>query len=414
MEHARLHEEWIRANLAENKPYDQIARERIAAQGYNSPAWHFWTFRELTRATEVTTEQFRVFWGRRLGCAECHDHPFENWSQDQYWGLAAFFGNMTRIAEVSGMRGPYFVIDDPAGHGFRKLGRGKLIHPRTKEPVVPTFLDGSVLPENQRRDLRARLADWVTSPENPYFAEAIVNRLWAYFMGRGIVDPVDDFGIENPPTHPELLAALADDFVAHGYDLQHLMRTILQSRTYQLSGEPNETNARDEVNYARALPRLLEPPVLMDVIAQVTGINSELVASGEGDATHGVPASVRAISVLPDDLECTFFDAFNRNDRRGVPEEKPQLTVLRSLHRLVGPTFSGFVGHGGRLDRLLANGASDDEIIEELYLVAATRHPTDAEREQLQRLISSESSREVGLDSLVWALVNAREFVYNH
>ena len=415
VEHAQLHENWIRTNVARNKPYDQVARERIAAQGYNSPAWHYWTFRELTPAPDVTTEQFRVFMGRRLGCAQCHDHPFENWGQDQFWGIAAFFGNMTRIVEVAGMRGPYFVIDDPAGHGFRKVGRGKLLHPRTKQEVQPAFLDGSLLSADQRIDLRMRLAEWMTAPANPFFAETIVNRVWAYFFGRGIVHPVDDFRSSNPPSHPDLLAALATDFVEHKYDLKHLIRTILHSRVYQLSGEPNATNERDEVNFSRAYPRLLDPPVLLDAISQVTGIDSELVVTGAADATAGVPPGMRAISVLPNDVPCTFFDAFNRNDRRGVPEDKPQLTVLRSLHRLVGSTYSkGFVGRGGHLDKLLDRKLTDREIIEEFYLSASSRFPTDHEQAALQRLIAEQPARQVGLESLIWALLNAREFVYNH
>jgi hypothetical protein len=415
VEHARLYENWVRNNIAQNKPYDRVARERIAAQGYNSPAWHYWTFRALTPPTEVATEQFRVFMGRRFGCAQCHDHPFESWSQDQFWGIAAFFGNMTRIAEVPGIRGPYFVIDDSAGHGLRKVGRGKLVHPRTKVEAQPAFLDGKVLPVDQRIDLRMRLAEWMTSPQNPFFAEAIVNRIWAHYFGRGIVDPVDDFRTTNPPSHPELLAALASDFVEHGYDLKHLMRNILRSRTYQLSGERNESNQNDQINFARAYPRLLDPPVLLDAISQVTGIDSELIASGKKEATRGVPAKTRAISVLPNETPCPFFKAYHRNDRRGVPEDKPQLTVLRSLHRLVGPTFSkGFVGRGGRLDQLLAHKSTDREIIEELYLAAVSRFPTDREQSELHRLIADQPSRRLGLESLTWAMINAREFVYNH
>lgn len=414
-EHARLHENWIHDNIAENKPYDQVARERLTAQGYDSPAWHYWTFRDITPAAEVATEQLRVFTGRRLGCAQCHDHPFENWSQDQFWGIAAFFGNMTRIADVPGMRGPYFIIDDPAGHGFRKVGRGKLIHPRTKAQVEPALLDGEVLPVEERIDPRTRLAQWMTSPDNPFFAEAIVNRTWSWFFGRGIVDPVDDFRASNPPSHPRLLAALSADFVENKYDVKHLIRTILQSRTYQLSGEPNKSNEHDEVNYARALPRLLDPPVLLDSISYVTGVDSELVASAGDNVTSGVPAGMRAISALPNDTPCPFFEAYNRNDRRGVPEDKPQLSLLRSLHRLVGATYSnGLVGKGGRLDRLIANESTDQEIIEEFYLAAVSRFPTDRERSELQRLIVEQPSRNLGLESLTWALLNAREFVYNH
>ena len=414
-EHARLHENWIHHNIAENKPYDQVARERLTAQGYDSPAWHYWTFRSLTPATEVATEQLRVFAGRRLGCAQCHDHPFENWSQDQFWGLGAFFGNMTRIADVPGMRGPYFVIDDPAGHGFRKVGRGRLIHPRTKAQVEPALLDGDPLPMEEQNDPRRRLAEWMTSPDNSFFAETIVNRMWSCFFGRGIVEPVDDFQTSNPPSHPKLLVALSKDFIEHGYDLKHLIRTILHSRTYQLSSEPNESNEGDEINYSRALPRLLDPPVLLDVIAQVTDIESELVASGENDATTGVPPGMRAISSLPGDTPCRFFDAYNRNDRRGVPENKSQLSLLRSLHRLVGPTYSnGFSGTHGRLDRLIKRESADQEIIDEFYLAALSRFPTDRERSSLLRLITEQPSRSLGLESLIWALLNAREFVYNH
>ncbi len=414
-EHARLHENWIHENIAENKPYDQVARERLTAQGYDSPAWHYWTFRDITPATEVATEQLRVFAGRRLGCAQCHDHPFENWSQDQFWGIAAFFGNMTRIADVPGMRGPYFVIDDSAGHGFRKVGRGKLIHPRTKAQVEPALLDGDVLPMEERIDPRRHLAEWMTSSDNSFFSEAIVNRMWSCFFGRGIVEPVDDFRTSNPPSHPKLLAALSTDFVEHDYDLKHLIRTILHSRTYQFCSEPNESNEGDEINYSRALPRLLDPPVLLDLIAQVTGIESELVASGEDDVTTGVPAGMRAISSLPGDTPCRFFEAYNRNDRRGVPENKPQLSLLRSLHRLVGPTYStGFVGRGGRLDRLIERESTDQEIIEEFYLAALSRFPTDRERSELARLATEQPSRNLGLESLIWALLNAREFVYNH
>ena len=414
-EHARLHENWIHNNIARNKPYDQVARERIAAQGYNSPAWHYWTFRQLTPPTEVATEQFRVFAGRRLGCAQCHNHPFENWSQDQFWGFAAFFGNMTRLAAIDGMRGPYFVIDDPAGHGFRKVGRGRLIHPRSKEQVEPTFLDGQQLPAAQQLDPRLQLANWMTSPENPYFAETIVNRIWSYYLGRGIVDPVDDFRTVNPPSHPQLLAALSADFIENGYDLKHLMRTILRSRTYQLAGVPNDSNQHDQLNYSHARPRFLEPPVLLDAISQVTLTDSELVATGQEDATSGVPAGMRAINVLPNDVPCPFFDAYNRNDRRGVPEDTPQLSMVRSLHRLVGPTFTkGFIGQGGRLDKLLGNNLSDAQIIEELYLAAFSRFPTPQEQQQVERLLDQQPSREEGLESFTWALLNAREFVYNH
>ncbi len=416
VEHALIYEDWVRQNIAQNVPYDRVARQRLAAQGFSGPAWSYWTFRDLTPVPEIATEQIRVFLGRRLGCAQCHNHPFENWSQDQFWGLAAFFGDMTQIMEVEKIRGPYFVIDDLQGHGRRKdLSPAKILHPRTKERVHPSFPDGRVLPENERRDLRMRLAEWMTSPDNPYFAEAIVNRLWGHFFGRGIVEPVDDFRATNPPTHPELLKALAQDFVDHGYDLKHLLRTILRSRTYQLSGQANETNRDDKVNYSRSLPRLLEAPVLLDAITQATGVDSELIVSADADASSGAPPGTRAISLLPGMVPSPFFEVYNRNDRRGVPENKPQLTLLQSLHRLSGPTFtSRLTQEGSRVDRLLKQGSSDRRIIEELYLSALTRFPTDRELSGLEKKIAEQPSRREGFQSLTWALVSSREFVHNH
>jgi hypothetical protein len=416
VEHALIYEDWIRKNIARNAPYDRMARERLAAQGFSGPAWSYWTFRDLTPVPEIATEQIRVFLGRRLGCAQCHNHPFENWSQDQFWGLAAFFGDMTQIMEVEKIRGPYFVIDDLEGHGRRKnRSPAKILHPRTKEQVRPSFPDGSLLPASERRDLRMRLAEWMTSPDNPYFAEAIVNRIWGHFLGRGFVEPVDDFRETNPPTHPELLKALSRDFVDHGFDLKHLLRTILRSRTYQLSGEANQTNRDDKVNYSRALPRLLEAPVLLDAITHATGVDSELIVSDEPDASSGAPAGTRAISLIPGMVPSPFFEVYNRNDRRGVPENKPQLTLLQSLHRLSGPTFtSRLTQEGGRVDRLLKEGSSDRQIIEELYLSALTRFPTDRELSGLEAMLAEQPSRREGLQSLTWALVSSREFVHNH
>ena len=221
----------------------------------------------------VLAEQLRVFMGRRLDCAQCHNHPYDVWSQDQFWGMTAFFGRTTSTGWLTDQ----VVFDDPDGPernrgemGNEALDFIRVTHPRTKELVEPAFLDGTVLPEDQRRDPRQALAKWVTS--RPQFAKAAVNRVWGYFFGKGIVDPVDDFRIANPPTHPDLLEALARDFSEHGFDLKRLMRRILRSRTYQLSSRVNETNQDDEMNYSRALPRPLEAEVLLDAISNVTEV----------------------------------------------------------------------------------------------------------------------------------------------
>ena len=414
VEHAQRYDDWIRRNIAQNRPYNQMALERLAAQGFEPASSHYWTFRDLTPVEAITTEQVRVFWGRRLGCAQCHNHPFENWSQDQFWGLAAFFGNMTRVRDVNQVRGPYFVIDDPAGHGRRKDGSAaKLMHPRTKEVVTPRFLDGKALTEEQQTDPRKPLAEWMVA--SPYFSEAIVNRIWSRFFGRGMVDPVDDFRSTNPPTHPDLLAELAADFADHGYDLKHLMRRILQSRTYQLSARPNGNNGRDRINYSRSQARLLEAAVLLDAISQITGLDSELIVTREEDASSGAPPGTRAIHLLPTLVASRFFEVYGRNDRRGIPDRGPEPTLLQSLHRLAGPTYTTqLAGQGSRVDRLMEKGLTDRQIIEELYLAAFTRFPTELEVADLQLMIGQQPSRSEGYESLIWALISSREFAYNH
>ncbi|MSO21781.1 MAG: DUF1553 domain-containing protein [Acidobacteria bacterium] len=412
--YTQLYGEWIRDSIDQNKPYDQMARERIAAQGFNSPVWYYWTTREITPLPDITTEQVRVFFGRRLGCARCHNHPYESWSQDQFWGMTAFFGRMTQVEDVAKMRKPTgLIIDDPGG--YSKRDNGKVIHPRTKKEVEPQFLDGTVLPESERVDLRMRLAEWMTSPRNTYFAEAIVNRIWDCFFGKGIVDPVDDFRTTNPPTHPELLDALAQDLIQQGYDLKHLMRLILQSRTYQLSADSNETNQDDKTNYSRAMPRPLDPAVLQDAIARVTGVEPDFVKSGEKDSTGNAPPGLRAIELLPEQFPSRFLEVCGRNDRRSMPEEKPGPTLGLGLHMLVGPTYTDRLSQeGGRIDRLLKSGKEDSQIIEEFYLAALCRFPTSQEEAALRKAIAGRPSRPRAIESLAWALISSREFAYSH
>ena len=248
-----------RESIESNRPYDEVARERISAQGYGPASRHFLPYNQIGTPADVMAEEVRVFMGRRLDCAQCHNHPYENWSQDQFWGMAAFFGRLFRMGQV--------VIDHPANMDLSSKDVGgsiELLHPRTKALVKPALLDNSALSVAPDGNPRKELARWMTS--HPYFAEAAVNRIWGHFFARGIVDPVDDFRSTNPPTHPELLAALAADFRSHGYDLRHLMKTIVSSRTYQLSHRPNATNRDDVTNYSRSLSRGLDAEVLLDAV----------------------------------------------------------------------------------------------------------------------------------------------------
>jgi hypothetical protein len=263
-------------------------------------------------------------------------------------------------------------------------------------------MEATTFPEDRPHDPRLALASWVVS--HPYFAEAAVNRIWGYFFGRGIVDPVDDFRVVNPPTHPELLAALARDFEQNGYSLKHLMRRIVNSRTYQLSSRPNDLNRYDRTNYSHALPRPLEAAVLLDAISQVTGV-PEIFDKN--------PAGTRAIQ-LRFPAGASFLSIFGRPARDAVPEPGGQLNVRQAMHMVAGATFNQkLANEAGRLHQLLNNGASDRQLVEEFYLAALSRFPTEREWASLQKIFS-ERPRSEAAEDLVWALVTAREFAENH
>jgi hypothetical protein len=403
----RAYQNWITNSIATNKPYDQVARERIGAQGYSAPARNFYYISELTTPDVLMPELIRLFMGRRIECAQCHSHPFEAWSQSQYWGLAAFFAGYTEVREST-------LIIDVLGGGHVDQPRDMMVlNPRTKEKVEPAFLDGTKLPPSEWMDPRMHLAKWLTS--HPYFAEATVNRLWSFFFGRGIVEPVDDFRSTNPPTHPELLRALAKDFKDSGYDLKRLMRTVVQSRTYQLSATPNASNKEDKIDYSHALARPLEAAVLLDAITSVTGVPEKFELhplAGGGDA----PLGTRAMQMIADICPSQFMDDFGRSTRRALPAGTPQPNLLEALHMMAGPAYNAKISReGGRLDGLLRKQATDDQILEEFYIATLMRPPTTEEKSGLLKFLDQRSSRrEETLAGLVWAILNSREFAYNH
>jgi hypothetical protein len=352
-------------------------------------------------------ELIRLFIGRRIECAQCHNHPFEPWTQNQFWGLAAFLAGYTDVRESA-------LVIDVLGGGHVDQPKAMFVtNPRTKERVLPAFLDGTKLPQDQWLDPRMHLADWITS--HPYFAEATVNRIWSYFLGRGIVDPADDFRSTNPPSNPELLQALAKDFKDNGYDLKHLMRTIAQSKTYQLSGIPNDSNRPDKMNYSHAQTRALDAAVLLDAITSATGVPEKFEFhpyAGGGDP----PPKTRAMQMIPDLCPSQFMDAFGRSMRNTLPLGPPKPNLLEALDMLAGPTYTNKISQeGGRLDQLLKKGASDEEIIDEFYLAALTRHPTPREKDKLLDFLGQKPTlRQQTLARFVWAILNSREFAYNH
>src|SRR5579871_131694 len=409
--------QWIHDSIAANKPYDQMARERLSAQGYDAPSRHYLPYTVISPPGEIMAEEVRVFFGRRLDCAQCHNHPYENWTQNQFWGLAAFF---ERMFILSNTLTDSVVFDHPIHQDLGSAdvnGSIKLLHPRTKSEVKPAVLDGTVMQGSDTVNPRRELARWMTS--HPYFAEAAVNRIWSSFFGRGIVDPVDDFRSTNPPTHPELLEKLAQDFRDHGHDLRHLMRLIVTSRAYQLSGIATPANQEDLINCSHAVSRPLDAEVLLDAISAVTGVPevfSTAVADTGGSSEGQAPLGTRAINLHQSDLYFSrFLDVYGRPNRLSVPERSAKANLSQALDMFAGSTYNEkLAGKGSRLGRLLAAQTPDHKIIEEFYLAALTRPPTREETADLLKLIREQPSREEGLKDFVWALIASREFAENH
>ncbi len=413
---SQMYAEWVRDAIARNKPYDRIARERLTAQGYDGPTRHYLPYNVIGPPGETMAEEVRVFFGRRLDCAQCHNHPYETWSQDQYWGLAAFFGRLFKMGDT----GTEYVIfdhplDEPMSNGDVN-GSVKLLHPRSKVELKPTLLDGTRVEATGRENPREAFARWMVS--HPYFAEAAVNRIWGYLMGRGIVEPVDDFRSTNPPTHPELLERLAREFRENGHDLRHLIRTIVRSRTYQLSGRPTEANRGDRTNYSHSLARPLDAEVLLDAIADVTGVPETFSTGITANAKNSgqAPAGTRAVTLRqPDLFYSRFLELYGRPNRLSLPERNGKANLGQALNMMAGPVYNEKLSAPeSRLQRLIRSGKSDSEIVEELYLASYSRPPEAAERTRLEGLIRSASDREAALKDFVWAILCSREFAENH
>jgi len=407
--------EWIRDAIARNRPYNQVAEERIAAQGYSPASRHYLPYLVLPPSENMMGEQVRVFMGRRLDCAQCHDHPYERWTQDQFWGMSAFFGSMFKL----GGNPTSVIFDYPNGKEVApdvpSPTETRILHPRTGQEVAPTLLNGRKVTYDVTDFPRGELARWITS--HPYFAEATVNRLWSYFFGQGLVHPVDDFHSANPPTHPELLRMLAEDFSKNDYDLRRLFRLIVRSRVYQLSSASNETNRADRLNYSHALSRPLDAEVLLDAICDVTGVpevydNWLHKKQGKGMAPRGS----RAVQLKETDLYySSFLDIYGRPNRFSVPEREGKVNLSQALHLLVGSTYNEKLWtEGGRVYEMFRQGALSEEIIQYLYLAAFSRFPTSGELEGLEKLIVQTPSREQALRDLQWAILSSREFAENH
>lgn len=408
--------EWMRQWFMANKPLDAFAREIIAARGStyaHPPANYYRALRDPTSRAEATAQ---VFLGIRLQCARCHNHPFDRWTQQDYYNQAAFFARIDyRIVE--NQRRDRLDSHEFVGEQIVWPNRsGEVKHPRTGTKVIPRFLDSNSTADLSEEDRLGKLAEWVTSPENPFFARAQVNRIWFHLLGRGIVDPIDDFRSSNPPVNPALLDALAQDFSAHGFDLRHTVRTIMNSRTYQLSALTNDTNREDETNFSHALIRPLQAEQLLDALSSVTGVPVKF---------NGYPLGMRAVQV-----PCIRTPGRGREGgsnegeqflrRFGKPErlltcecERADGTTLaQAFQLLTGTLINRMVAEtDNSLGRFQTAGKSPRDIVAELYLAAFSRPATVAELDAAERLVNRGGDTRAALEDLLWGLLNAKEFL---
>ncbi len=405
---------WIRESVAANKPIDQFARELIAARGstlQNPPANWWRANRDPVTRAENTAQ---VFLGTRLNCAQCHNHPFERWTQDDYYGWTGLFARLDY--KLSGQKG----TDKSDKNEFKGdqtvliKAKGTVLNARTGEPAKPRFLGGELPETSKERDELLALAEWL--PRSPMFSRMQVNRVWFHLLGRGLVDPVDDFRASNPASHPALLEALAQDFSKNGYDLRRLIRTITASRTYQLAAEPNATNADDETNNAHAFVRRLSAEQLLDSMSKVLATPLPL---------DGVPAGTRLAQLaegrkhykpLTTDVD-RFVASFGKPPRLIASDcERSNDTAMPQVFQLIsGPLVQQLLTRkGNAIDTLLGSGKGDAQIVEALFWTVITRPPSAAELDRCTALLAAAPDRRRATEDLAWALLNSKEFVFRH
>jgi hypothetical protein len=426
---AAVYHAWLWNAVQNNTPFDEVVRALLTSQGHSykeAPANYYCVVREPKNAEDLlqhdlveTTSQ--LFLGIRIRCARCHNHPFERWTQDDYYGLAAFFAQVKQLREGK---------DPGVGNPEHRpvtisldLKAKELVQPRSGKVALPKFLGGpmAIIPEG--KDRRALLADWLTRSDNPYFARSVVNRLWFHLNGRGIVDPVDDFRDSNPSANDALLDALAQDFVASKYNVKHVLRVILQSRTYQLSARSNALNRHDGKYFSHVIARPLTAEQLFDAVCTVTGVPEPF---------EGVPLGTRAMQLPDGEVFASkgrylnydrhpFMKVFGQPDRE-LPCEcarESEFTMVQAMEMLNGPTITAKLQEpNNRIGKLLANktGAprTDAEILDELYLTTLCRLPSQATSKAFLAYVARAEDRRRAWEDVLWTILRSKEFIYRH
>ena len=390
-----LYYNWLQDRIGRNVPMDEMVRELLSASGgtFSNPATNY--YQGVNDTLKVAENVAQVFLGMRIQCAQCHNHPFDRWTQDDYYGFASFF------SQVGRKQG-----EDPRETIVFNRGSGEVNHPVTRKPKPPKFL-GSAIPDVKGKDRREVLADWLASSENPYFATNLANIVWAHFFGQGLIDEVDDVRVSNPPSNAPLLQELGRRFTEYRYDFKKLVRDICNSRTYQLSTQTNETNAKDHRNFSHATLRRIRAEVLLDCVSQVTEAP---------DKFRGLPRGARAVQIADGRTSNYFLSTFGRAKRDTVCSCEVQMepNLSQALHLLNGDTISRKIRQGDIVRRMLKEKKSHEDIIEDLTLRCLGRRPTERELESYREVLAEEKRPERALEDIFWSLLNSREFLFNH
>ena len=398
---------WLRDRLATNAGMDEIVTELLTASGNtfaNPPANYYRISDDPTALAESTAQ---LFLGVRMQCAKCHNHPFEKWTQDDYYGFAAWFARVKTKPEPA-LGTPAKGKPKNAAEVVLTVRAGEVKQPRTGRVMPPRKLGEGDANMTEGSDRRDALADWLTDPKNPFFAKSVANRVWFHLMGKGIVDPVDDFRDSNPACNDALLDALAADFAANGYDLQHLVRTIMKSRTYQLSAQPNATNEDDDKYFSHAVTKLLTAEQLLDAICDVTGVPEKFA---------GLPAGTRAVQLPDGEVNHPFLKTFGQPARElsCECERESDGNLAQALQLINGPTVNGKVrSSSNRLTQWLSGGTPADAVLDELYVAALSRPPGAEEKAAALAHVEKASDKRKAWEDVLWAVMNTREFLFRH
>jgi hypothetical protein len=386
---------WLRDKIANNTPTDKMVQELLGARGgsFANPAVNYYQTETETLKTAENVAQ--VFMGMRIQCAQCHNHPFDRWTMDDYYGFAAFF---SQIGRKTG--------EDPRETIIFNSGGGEVTHLVGGRVMKPKFL-GGVEPDLAGRDRRQVMAEWLASPENPYFAKNLANIVWSHFFGRGIIQEVDDVRVSNPPVNSELLDELGRKFTEYNYDFRKLVRDICTSRTYQLSTTTNESNASDHKNFAHSELRRIRAEVLLDCISSVTSTQ---------DKFPGLPVGARAVQIADGNTATYFLTTFGRAKRESVCscEVKMEPNLSQALHLLNGDTSNTKIAQGQLVPTRLKEGKAPADIITEMYVRCFTRRPTEKELANLVAIVAEQQNPQEALEDIFWSLLNSREFLFNH